>query len=501
MGTRDQQGQPMPSLKNCTLDTPIVQSMVAASEYFLNLRPVWNNHVPFFVPVDRTERFASRIHRRCIYEACAHTIDPLCEWHSDTQNPAPTDAAVSNVTTIYRKLRLGKVVTSIFYFRLSISLNISLREEGDPIVNHFRQTYREFPPERRSFTSRSVGNQRSFFHVLPNLDPIGFHNLFLICQLTMVDRFSLNLFETISLSVAMMLIPNTAEPFARAAIDILREGPLNADTTGYHVGFDLYNRMLLVERTLPMRFNLYRTPERVSNDFFFDTTRRLFFLVLHVWASHPSRPANNQIQRIYNAIRELVKSTMHGAGNLVAMHTITMMADFGLLPSWLQTYVSIDTTGRVFQWYGERFSISTTQASAKKFMQSVKTALETSTNLSIPEVVIENLACKNFQRYNRRTESKRDVHFGGSPIVLRSEDSRGLLLLVNNNRIILEGNCLVNRWTFGEETLTMAEIARTLELPPALPGARSLTAGELPREIRARPSESLVYYFIPNWYL
>jgi hypothetical protein len=55
-----------------------------------------------------------------------------------------------------------------------------------------------------------------------NLDPLGFHNLFMVCWITLVDRFCLNLLEGVSVFVAVLLCPNTLEPFARVTLELLQ---------------------------------------------------------------------------------------------------------------------------------------------------------------------------------------------------------------------------------------------------------------------------------------
>ena len=256
----------------------------------------------------------------------------------------------------------------------------------------------------------------------------------------------------------------------------------------------------MVERSQPIRFNLYRTPKLIDADDFFQYTKVLFFLVLHVWKAHPSWPTTNNIHCVYSSIQDLVKSLMHRVGNLIAMHAMQMMAEFGLLPSWLQTYARVNHSGCVFQWCADRFSLPTTAAVAKRFMQSLCSGLEEEIGVTLPECMIKNLACKNFQRASNRAEVKRDVHCGGTPMVLHNANNKELTFLASGVKVVLEGKCLVYQWNFGDDLLTMAEIVETMELPPALSGTWSLTSGALLAKIRAQPRESLVQYNIPKWY-
>ena len=180
---------------------------------------------------------------------------------------------------------------------------------------------------------------------------------------------------------------------------------------------------------------------------------------------------------------------------------IQIMAELGLLPSWLQTYAKFDHNSRVFQWYADRFSLRKSKASACRMMISIQSGFDTNEGTHLPESTIENLACKNYQRADSRVESKRDLHYNGSPIITRSADNGHMNVTVNRVTVALERKFLIDKWFFGGRMLGMAEIAGLMGLPGALPGARMLTNGNIPQEARAIATESLVSFEIDNWYV
>jgi hypothetical protein len=506
MTTRDSNGHPVPTMKSGTRDPVIVKSIVAASMYLAQLPLPWNRNTPIKVPIERTEKFASKIGNRCLYEGVSNTVEPLCVWHRDMQNPPPDETDVCNVTTVNATLDNGTTITSVYYFRYSVSINLRTNTSGIAILRYFGTAYRAFPPERRSFTAASTGNGRGFRQVLPNLDPLGFHNLFHACTVTVVERNRLNLFEALSLVVAAAQIPNSVEPYARACMTLLRRTNSFNRIHGYRVGFVVFQLMMQRPRTLRERYSTYRNMDRLraetTDAVFLQTTNGLFWTVLHVWSAYPTRPSNATVHKVYLSIRDLVKSLCYGFGNLIALHVIEMMAEFGFLPRWLQTYATFDPTGIVFQWYARRFQFPSTQAQARRLMAWLPTGLEAEIGTPFMESLLENLACKNVQRDGGARESKRDIHYSSAPIFVRTQTGDGLAIVYHDGRqSTLEGDVIVYRWRFGASILTMAEIASELQLASVLPSLRVVRSMPLPDEARRRSRNSDLSFEIDNWYL
>ena len=133
-------------------------------------------------------------------------------------------------------------------------------------------------------------------------------------------------------------------------------------------------------------------------------------------------------------------------------------------------------------------------------MASLPSAMNSGVGLLLPECLLENLACKNFQRSNGRQEIKRDIHYVGAPLIMRNDRDDGIVVSINGEKVDLDSNSLVTVWFFGNQLCSMAEIAERLQLPLALPGVRSLHSLMLPGEARTRPDHSLIKFEIPDWY-
>ena len=259
-------------------------------------------------------------------------------------------------------------------------------------------------------------------------------------------------------------------------------------------------RMQSVRRMRRLQFNVYRAPLRISSARFLELTNALFFLTLHVWAAYPTRPRTTQIQRVYEKIQDLVIGLCKGVGHLIATHFISILSEIGLLSPWLQLYASFDRSSRVFRWFADRFSLPTTKTSARQTMITIQAGMENVASIRLSESVIENLACKIFQRADGSNENKRDVHYTGAPLILRSMENAHLSVFVNRETVALERENLIDKWPFGGRMCSMIEITKQMGLPTSLPGNRMLTTGNVPREARDAVNHSIISFPINNWF-
>jgi hypothetical protein len=138
----------------------------------------------------------------------------------------------------------------------------------DPLLDYFHESYLKFPPSYRVFSRLTVNDadiQRDpidrggFLQKAANLDTLGFHNLFLVSWVTLVDRFKLNLLEAVSSFVAILFCPNTFEPFAKVAVRML-SGNLKAPRPrGFDFGHELVKSIAdaYATRKFGLRFSTF----------------------------------------------------------------------------------------------------------------------------------------------------------------------------------------------------------------------------------------------------
>jgi hypothetical protein len=146
-----------------------------------------------------------------------------------------------------------------------------------------------------------------FLQKAANLDTLGFYNLFLVSWVTLVDRFKLNLLEAVSSFVAIIVCPNTSEPFAKVAVRML-SGNLKAPRPrGFDLGHELVKSIVdaYSTRKFGLRFSTYCAVNVPSIDMFCERCRLVFWTCIHVWATYPTKPANKEIHGIYAKISAL----------------------------------------------------------------------------------------------------------------------------------------------------------------------------------------------------
>ena len=97
---------------------------------------------------DSVSRFGLQIAEGCLFEGSTHTTESVCAWHRDVQNPPPEEVDVSSITTVYKRFEDGRVLTSVYYFRNSVSLNIVFNNNADPLRDHFVASYKSYPAKR-----------------------------------------------------------------------------------------------------------------------------------------------------------------------------------------------------------------------------------------------------------------------------------------------------------------------------------------------------------------
>jgi hypothetical protein len=335
-----------------------------------------------------------------------------------------------------------------------------------------------------------------------NLDTLGFHNLFLISWITLVDRFKLNLLEAVSCYVSILFCPNTAEPFARATIHLLGGRQKGRCPRGFDFGFQLLTSIAgtCKEKKFGLRFNTYRPVVVPSEETYFGHCRLIFWTCIHVWSTHATKPPNLTIHSEYEKIKSLLQE-IPGVGDLTAMHGVQILSEMGLLPPWLQTFATFNPAGKAYKRLSKRFGLGKTRKDAKKAMATLKDALMKQIGPFMSEVIIENLSCKAGQLETVQGKSVCDVHHRRAPVVQRCDDGIGLVLsTIEQGLVELENGCLMSAWPFGEDFLSMTAICRRLGTVTALKSIEALKDRPMPAEAQTCLRASPVPYQIHKWY-
>jgi hypothetical protein len=508
MGGRAKNGVPRPALKQGSLDGVVVSSHLVATQIIATLPLPWLGRT--VQPEHERLEWAQMIAPNNTVEASTFTLATECAWHRDKHNPSPPLEDLSWVMNINHVFDSGETVAALFYQRSSVCSYLRASNVQDPLSDYFKASYLKFPPSQRTFSRQTLMetdiehdriDSGGFLEKHANLDTLGFHNLFLISWITLVDRFQLNLLEAVSCYVSILFCPNTSEPFARAAIHLLN-GRLRCPR-GFDFGFQLLK--LIVDyynkREFGLRFNTYRPLIVPSVENYFGHCRLIFWMCIHVWSSHPTKPPNNHIHGVYEKIRALLKEEMPGVGDLTAMHGVQILSEMGLLPLWLQTFATFNHAGKSYARLAKKFGLGKTRTEARKAMATLKDALIKQFGPFMSEVIIENLACKAGQLETVQGKLVCDVHYRHAPVVQRGDDGTGLVIAMTEQGLVdLENGSLMSCWPFGEDVLSMSAICRRLGSVTALRSMKGLSSLPMPPEAQMCLCSSPVPYQIHKWF-
>ena len=137
----------------------------------------------------------------------------------------------------------------------------------------------------------------------PSIDPIGFHSLFLVTTLALVDRRRLNMLETCGCLLIILRMPNRCEPFFKGVKEVLEDRGRNQGR-GFNFAFELMGRVAehATVRELHARWNSnhhhLRRPEECV---FYRQGYLLFSICLHVFAAFPNKPISSKIAEVYRS--------------------------------------------------------------------------------------------------------------------------------------------------------------------------------------------------------
>jgi hypothetical protein len=509
MGGRAINGVPQPALKKGSCDGVVVSAHLVASHIIATLPLPWLGRT--VLPGRDRLQCARMISPENTVEASTFTLSTDCAWHRDKHNPSSTLDDLSWVMNINHVFANGETLAALFYQRRSVCAYLRASNVHDPLSDYFEASYLKFPVSRRTFShltitdmdiERDTIDRGGFLQRSANLDTLGFHNLFLISWITLVDRFQLNLLEAVSSYVAILFCPNTAEPFARATIHLLSGCSKTRCPRGFDFGFQLLELIAgnCKEKKFGIRFSTYRPVIVPSVDTYFGHCRLIFWTCIHVWSTYATKPPNKTIHCVYEKIKALLQE-IPGVGDLTAMHGVQILSEMGLLPLWLQTFAAFNPAGKAYRRLAKKFGLGTTRNDAKKAMATLKDSLNKQIGPLMTEVIIENLSCKAGQLETASGKRVCDVHHRHAPVVQRCDDGMGLVLSTTEEGLVdLENGCLMSAWPFEEEILSMSAICHRLGTVTALKSMKGIRDRPMPAEAQTCLCSSPVPYQIQKWY-
>jgi hypothetical protein len=511
MGKRGTDGVPVPSLKEFSRDEPLLSSTVRVSNFLDTVAIPW---LPLGLRQTLADEnrlsFAAAIAPNNIFDASTHCCRSTTAWHSDTGNPLPSPdgsgspSAASLVVCVSTDAQ-----THVFYQRKSVDVSLSWSKVIRTYLDDAATFWSHLGPTTRVYSPASVPQGDGLVQSMPSIDPIGFHSLFLVSTLAVVDRRRLNLLETCGLLLVMLRLPNRAEPYFKAVKEAL-ENPASIRGRGFDFSFELMASVASKAsvRELHARWNSNHwsilMPKRelhLAQGYY------LFSIVVHVNAAFPRKPTSARIAEDYRRVVGMLESAdlCDNVGPLTSRHFASILSKLGVLPIWIGDFAELDTGGRVYKFFADRFGWSPHKAYAKKLTAALMIALPNEFGVDGPWTVdvVENFICKHMQgikaQLSGRNNPARDQHHVRAPVVHRV--GAHLKFTVGGKSTSLEGGGLIQRWPLkGRFLWTIQELAEELNIPTTLPETADILGYRPPAWMKADARMSANHLAFGDWW-
>jgi hypothetical protein len=505
-------GVSKPILKPGTIMPPIIDIFLTGSKMVQAANLPWLDDVVSSGYEDpdhptRHEAFSKLIHPNNIIEACrlhGSTPEAMCGAHSDNHNSLKLPMAlVVGINKIVRGERLG--IT--YYSRTSADAFLDASVQLDAFTRFVLDTYRGFHIERRGISNRLLEGDvsKGLFQVEVitnpcNLDPSGFHQstLFLMCSLS--KRLSLTLPEMVSVVAAYELIPDNPYYFylsIRSILSSSKQVALGEMHRGYAIGYLVGSLMLEYHRIkknqaiqVPgRRFPTYVQPKLPTGQEWRQRCDEKIFLILHINSTYPTLTSKVTRQKVYRDILKRFAKNVVNMGELKTNHSLAIMASLGLLPCWIREHAEITADSRYMKWFATQYPLPTPLNPTKleRVVSTLRKAFETEFGRPFTIRELENILCKVF-RVTKEASSDRqfcDMLIPYQNLFSFEVKKHGTKVTIMNpgdeERILVDGNGLINRWMLGDSHLTMQEIVKVLGIPAQMPTDESMTNITLPR--------------------
>lgn len=474
-------------------------------------------------------------HPSIVHEALTMSTGLLME-HKDSHNPPPDSGSIANVMGISMDVD-GQRYNVGFFNKRSVTDSIKRVNYFTSMCNDFELFYRSLPhcrlPIRINseigdtyvldlindelakeipYPSEAGGVGMPTYYSLPcNIDPTGYHALFVDSLLWMKCNINLSFTDMVGLvSVCFERQSNTGLFLSMAVDDIKpprRVGSSSPSTqssmedmaqTIRYVANAMSKKKAEYDDHCKMqgtnlgiyrfsaRNNVYRDIPN-SKDIFAVTTMRTA-ICLYAWKAHPESPPRKHITAVYDSIMRLFQiSKQAKIGNLALQHEIAIMSYLGLLPAWVRLHANVE--GRLANQLKSMFpqeasttpSIWTTKGCQRSVMDSIgRNLVNRGCGDTWSTAKVENFLCK-FTRWRGGEEGSRgyryvDIRRHGQ-IVLEEQfvtiedpatgkvtDRQHYLKVASSSGMtcVCKKAVLFDKWVFHGQIKTLPEIARDI---------------------------------------
>ena len=207
---------------------------------------------------------------------------------------------------------------------------------------------------------------------------------------------------------------------------------------------------------------------------------------LHVFSVCPNPTSAKQRSTQYASICNRLSEMWEGFGALAVTHSILQKCMLGLLPLWCLDLAVIGSDTRAIRFFNEKFPIQRQIKGAEtdRFVRTVSTRFELKYRTPFSFRLLEIFFCKAYRELTRLLEVSgnitRAVEMIGksttqtnqrfcdllvpSQIIFKSSGLGLLVIFPDGSSTTLEAGSIFERMPFGNDLLTMEEMAKEMRL-------------------------------------
>lgn len=493
-------GEAAPQLKPRSTDPLIVQCFLACTLLARVMNVNWLKPGTILVDPDhpeRPEKYAKRLHERNRFEGLRvfqNSLDDLCKNHGDSPNSKiPTLSVVVGLSSLLPGEK-SKRYGIVGYMRGSVDSELARTETTSPVIFQVADLYDKIPEERRTVSeSLRYGERVKFHKLLPdmirnpcNMDPQSFHQPFLHYILLMVHKYNMTFSETIGVQTAMEFMHFTSLFFVMSCKCVLSVVPPNGfgpRERGWGIGYLLLHLMKRFHSEMESggqlydRYPHYYKPRVPTLGEWERRCHRKVITCLCAFSCYNtgmktvgSRPRKDAA---YKEVYDLLCPDADNAAELGLNHSMAVLSQIGLLPSWIRDHVLLLATSKPIKHFLAKFEDSGVGKGKKGLdgiMQVLLRCLETRFSVSFTLRKIENVVCKVFRIELGNDGSFCDLLDDGQNLFLFEGKTVKISTPGDNKwRKLKDCDCLIPTWPYGDHMTTPAEIALDAGLGTNMP--------------------------------
>jgi hypothetical protein len=497
-----------PILKPNTLDVTIVDCFVTGSDMARNTELPWLAASGLFAFQDpdystRHDDFARHIHPNNIIEAMRlHGSHPgsFCGVHSDKQNlKKESMSLVVGINVFYNAERLG----ATFYSRVGPESFHNNSERYDPFTQFVIDSYQSLSDNRRRISVDLLkGSSRPGLFQLPiisnpcNLNPTGYHQITLYLMTSLAQQMCLSLPEMVSVVAAYDIIPNNPSYFYVAVVAVLSSttsSRLLSAHYGYAFGYLIASLMMDFWATKPvkesvpgLRFCHYTKSSVPTGTEWVKQCDEKLGLILHVNATYPLARSKQSRFKVCREVLGRFAKNIPDAGLLITNHSMALMSELGLLPSWIIEHAEIGVSLRYMKWFVERYGLEKplTFVNIEWMLSTLGSAMHNHFGVVFSVRELENILCKvvrmgvdqpSDRRFCDLLIPRHNLFFTKNSVtIVHPETSESQLIDVS---------ALLNFWIVGNGRMPMTAIVAKFDVPKKIPTEASLLGYVIPKDL------------------